>query len=388
MQAYLDNAATTAPDPLVIEAMMPYLTTHFGNPSSIHGQGRTVRSAIEKARKTVAQLLGCAPAEIFFTSGGTESDNTAILSAVQAYGIKHIISSPLEHHAVTHTIDYLVKLGVAEVHWLRHDEAGVFDLNHLEELLSQYPKSLVSLMHANNELGNINPLEAIAELCAAHQAYFHTDAVQTLGKLPLQLDHLNVHYLAGATHKFHGPKGVGLLYVKSGYGIPPMVHGGAQERNMRGGTENVAGIVGLAKALELAYQHREATWAHTQALKQQMRARLSELLTDLQFNGLSGQDEGCVPQVLNLSLPPAEDGDMLLFNLDIAGIAASGGSACSSGSLVGSHVIRGLRKVQQNPMLDLRPAIRFSFSKYSTSDEVEFAAMQLAQLYSPSPVLS
>jgi cysteine desulfurase len=333
-------------------------------------------------------LVGCAPSEIFFTSGGTESDNTAIMSSVQAYGIKHIISSPLEHHAVTHTIDYLVKLGVVEAHWVNHDAFGVLDLSHLEQLLQQYPKSLVSIMHANNELGNINDIETIAALCQTYEAWFHTDAVQTLGKLPFHLDALNVHYLAGAAHKFHGPKGVGLLYIKAGHAIPPMVHGGAQERNMRGGTENTAGIVGLAKALELSYQHQATTWAHTLSLRQLMREQLTQLMPEMQFNGLSGQDDNCVPHVLNLSLPPAEDGDMLLFNLDIAGIAASGGSACSSGSLVGSHVIRSLREIQKNPMLDLRPAIRFSFSKYNTAEEVSFAASQLAQLYSSTPVLS
>lgn len=382
MTAYLDNAATTPLHPEVVQEMLPYLTDHFGNASSIHQYGRVVRTAIERARKTVATLLGAAPSEIFFTSGGTESDNTALVSAVAGHGIKYLISSELEHHAVLHTAQYLHKTGQAELLLVKHDAHGTLDLAHLESLLASHPKAMVSIMHANNELGNVNPIQEIAALCQQYGALFHTDAVQTMGKLPLNLQELGVHYAAGAAHKFHGPKGVGILYVRSGHTIPPFVHGGAQERNMRGGTENVAGIVGMAKALELAYASHTESYQHCLQLKQRMISTIKAALPDVQFNGLSGQETlPTMPHVVNFSLPPTEDSDMLLFNLDIAGVCASGGSACSSGSQVGSHVVAALREVQNNPLLDLRPAVRFSFSKFTTEAEVDYAAAQLLARY-------
>lgn len=390
MRAYLDNAATTALDPAVLEAMMPFLTQHYGNPSSIHGFGRPVRAAIEKARKTIANIIGCAPAELFFTSGGTESDNMAIRQAVASYGLQHVISSRLEHHAVMHTVEHLDHAGIAQAHWVNHTADGVIDLEHLHTLLETYAHEgvIVSIMHANNELGNINPVDEIAALCASYQALFHVDAVQTIGKMKIDVAKSGIHYLAASAHKFHGPKGIGFIYISADKPLPPLVFGGAQERNMRGGTENVAGIVGMAKALELATEKQEATWAHCLELKQLLIEQVRSAIPDVRFNGLCEEFSRSVPHVVNFNLPPVEDADMLLFNLDIAGVAASGGSACTSGTAIGSHVIQAIRQVTNLPDADTRPAIRFSFCKHTTREEVLFAADQLIQLYSSKSVLA
>ncbi|GAB3332701.1 cysteine desulfurase family protein [Larkinella ripae] len=381
MRAYLDNAATTRLDPQVLEAMLPLMTEDFGNPSSIHSHGRKVRTAIERARKTVATLLHTSPAEIFFTSGGTEADNTALRSSIETYGLTHAITSPLEHHAVLHTLEYLAKQGQIKLSLVDVDETGRVDLAHLEELLRAHPDTLVSLMQGNNEIGNLLDLEAVGTLCLEHKAVFHSDTVQTMGHYRHDLQHLPVDFIVGAAHKFHGPKGVGFLYVnansKSGRGpIHPFVHGGSQERNMRGGTENVYGIVGLAKALELAYagmdQHRQAI----ESLKNRMIAQLRERLDGVSFNGRSAHLDESLYTVLNVGLPASDLSDMLLFNLDIAGISASGGSACTSGSNLGSHVLSALP--HNDPE---RGAIRFSFSKYTTAEEVDYAVNTLVELF-------
>lgn len=378
---YLDNAATTRLDPEVLDAMLPLMTEQFGNPSSIHSHGRIVRSAIEKARKTVASLLNTSPAEIFFTSGGTEADNTAIRGSIETYGITHAITSPLEHHAVLHTLEHLAKAGTIKLSLVKVDEKGHIDLNHLEELLKANPRSLVSLMHGNNEIGNLLNLETVGDMCRQYGAVFHSDTVQTMGHYRHDLQKLPVDFIVGAAHKFHGPKGVGFLYVnahsKAERGaIHPFIHGGSQERNMRGGTENVYGIVGLAKALEIAYREMDAHRQHILALKQRMMEQLREKLDDVRFNGDSGNLEGSLYTVLNVSLPPSDINDMLLFNLDIAKISASGGSACSSGSNVGSHVLAALPGIDPN-----RGYVRFSFGKYNTPDEIDYTVDTLVGLY-------
>jgi cysteine desulfurase len=375
---YLDNAATTPLSSEVLDEMLPFLTTHFGNPSSTHASGRMVRSAVEKARKKVAELLGAAPAEIFFTSGGTESDNTALRCSLPSYAIEHIITSPLEHHAVLHTVEDLQKSGKVRVSYVRTDSRGNIDHAHLEELLLAHKgKSLVSLMHGNNEIGTLNSLENIAEICQQHRAIFHSDTVQTMGYYELDTQKIPVHLLVGSAHKFHGPKGIGFLYINHEVGICPFQTGGAQERNMRGGTENVAGIVGLAKALEIALAERETSKTHILNLKKHFIQGLQELFGDsVRFNGESGNLEQGLPKVLSVNLPDNGLGDMLLFNLDIAGIAASGGSACSSGSNVGSHVLRALEC-----NADGRTSIRFSFSKYNTLNEIDTVLEKLAELY-------
>jgi cysteine desulfurase len=374
MKVYLDNAATTRMDENVVKAMMPLLTEDFGNPSSIHAFGRKTRSVIENARKTVAKLLNVTPAEIFFTSGGTEADNMAICQSVDTYGITHIISSEIEHHAVEHTIKVLDKAGKVKVSWVKIDNKGNVDLAHLEELLKNNPRSLVSLMHANNEIGTLLPLKQVGEICAKYNALFHSDTVQTMGHYKFDLKEINVHFVTCAAHKFHGPKGVGFLYINHEHKISPFIHGGAQERNMRGGTENVAGIVGLAKALELCYEHLEEHQHQIQELKQYMRRRLVEEIPGMEFNGETDPDKSLYT-VLNCRFPAHPDAEMMLFNLDIMGIAASGGSACSSGSNQGSHVLKGLG-------IDMsRPSVRFSFSKYNTKEEIDFVISKLKALF-------
>ncbi len=374
---YLDNAATTRLDPQVVEAMLPWLSENFGNPSSIHGHGRMVKSAIETARKTVAGLLNCAPAEIFFTSGGTEADNTAIHCAIESYNLTHAITSPIEHHAVLHTLEYLHKKGDIQLSLVRVDKKGNIDLEHLEELLKNNPRSLVSLMHGNNEIGNLLDLEHVGNLCEQYNAIFHSDTVQTMGHFVHDLQKLKANFIVGAAHKFHGPKGVGFLYVSKNTKIPPFVHGGSQERNMRGGTENVYGIIGLAKALEISYQEMETHRKHIEHLKSRMIQALTEAIEGVQFNGQSGDVENSLYTVLNVSLPPSDINDMLLFNLDIAGISASGGSACSSGSEVGSHVLGAL-----NVSAD-RANVRFSFGKYNTEADIDLTVKTLAAFYKP-----
>ncbi len=381
MKVYFDNAATTRLDPEVLDAMMPYLTEEFGNPSSIHGRGRPVRSGIEHARKTVAGLLNAAPAEIFFTSGGTEADNTAIRSSVETLGLTHAITSPVEHHAVLHTLEHLHKRGQVDLSMVQLDEKGAVDLAHLEELLRTKPRTLVSLMHGNNEIGNLLDLDAVGELCAQYDAILHSDTVQTMGHYRHDLQEMKANFVVGAAHKFHGPKGVGFLYVRPGTRVDPFMFGGAQERNMRGGTENVYGIVGLAKALEIAYRDMDSHRQYIVGLKQYMIGQLRQSIEGVRFNGLSGEVDESLYTVLSVSLPPSELNDMLLFNLDISGISVSGGSACSSGSEIGSHVLGAL---------DVDPArgnVRFSFGKYNTKAEIDYAVETLAALYKNEEVL-
>jgi len=377
MKVYLDNAATTAMDKQVIAAMFEVMDKHFGNPSSIHSYGREVRTLIENARKSIATLLHVSPAEIFFTSGATEANNTAISCSVRDLGVKHIITSPIEHHAVLNTAEELAKLGLAHLHLVRVNEQGVVDLNHLEALLQACSKAndgktLVSLMHANNELGTLLPIEKVADLCMQEGALFHSDTVQTMAHYPIDLSRIPVHFVTCSAHKFHGPKGIGFLYIRAGVKIKPFVYGGAQERNMRGGTENVYGIVGIAKAFELANQDMEQEAAHISGLRSYMRERLIEQIPGVLFNGDS---EHGLYTVLNVSFPPSPISEMLLFRLDIEGIACSGGSACSSGSDVGSHV---LRAIGADPK---RASVRFSFSKYNTKAEVDVCMEKLTEMF-------
>lgn len=375
MKVYLDNAATTPVDPLVFEEMKPYLMGTFGNPSSIHSHGRKVKAAVEVARRTVAELLSTSPSEIFFTSGGTEADNMAIRCSVASHGIKHIVTSHLEHHAVLHTVQMLENTGI-KVSYVNFDDSGQIDMSHLESLLKDNPNTLVTLMHANNEIGNLLNLEKTGELCAEYGAILHSDTVQTIGHYTHDLSKLKAHCIVGSAHKFHGPKGIGFLYLDAGHKINPFIYGGAQERNMRGGTENVSGIIGLAKALEIAYAEMADHQKHISGLKQQMIELLKDNFSDLQFNGVSSDMDHSLYTVLNLSLPKSDSNDMLLFNLDINGISASGGSACSSGTDVGSHVLTALKSEPQ------RGAVRFSFSKYNTPEEVNYTVSKLVEIYS------
>ncbi|CAN5459661.1 cysteine desulfurase family protein [soil metagenome] len=370
---YFDNAATTSLDPQVLEAMIPYLTTHFGNPSSIYSYGRESRLAIENARKSVAKILNAHPAEIFFTSGGTESSNTAIIASVRDLGCKHIISSSIEHHATLHTVEYLHHSGEAALSYVKLLPNGHVDMEDLEKILAESKeKCLVTLMHANNEIGNILDMHAVGELCKMYSAIFHSDTVQTVGHFPFDLRNTPVHFITGAGHKFHGPKGVGLLYVNENVKIKPFMHGGSQERNMRAGTENLYGIVGFSKALELATNNYETESVYIKGLKIYMMDQLKKHIKNISFNGdVLGRS---LYAVLSVSFPKTEKSEMILFNMDINNICASGGSACTSGADAGSHVIRA---VNNNPN---QVAVRFSFSKNNTKEEVDMAVEKLKNL--------
>lgn len=374
MKVYFDNAATTALDLEVFEAMKPYMLEHFGNPSSIHTHGRQARTAIEMARKKVAELLNASPAEIFFTSGGTEADNTAIRCTIQDKHIKHIISSKIEHHAVLHTVEALEKEG-HRVSYVDLDEDGQVNYSHLEELLKNNPGSFVTLMHANNEIANLLDLEKVGEIVKEYAGFFHSDTVQSMAHYSHDMEKLKLDFAVGSAHKFHGPKGVGFLYINHETKIRPFIHGGAQERNMRGGTENIYGIVGLAKAMEIAYKEMEHHEQHIKGLKKRMIEKLRASIADVAFNGMSEDIDNSLYTVLNVCLPPTDESEMLLFNLDIEGISVSGGSACSSGSNIGSHVLAELDRDQN------RSALRFSFSKYNTEEEIDYAVEKLASLY-------
>lgn len=372
---YFDNAATTALDNEVLDSMMPYLTEKYGNPSSIYSYGRESKMAIENARKSVAKILGCTPGEIFFTSGGTESSNTAINAGIRDLGCKRIITSPIEHHATLHTVEFIEKCGGAKLSIVKLDEKGHVDLKHLEELLAgSEEKTLITLMHANNEVGNLLKIKAVGELAQKYNAIFHSDMVQTIGHYPVNLHHLNVHFVSSAGHKFHGPKGVGILYINQDVKINPLLCGGAQERNMRAGTENLYGIVGYAKALELATQRYEQDSTYIQDLKNYMAERLQEIFPGVKFNG--DYNGSSLYTVLNVGFPRTDKSDMLLFNLDMAGICVSGGSACSSGANSVSHVIKALYNGQSENMVP----IRFSFSRHNTKEEVDLVIEKLKGL--------
>jgi cysteine desulfurase len=371
MRVYLDNAASTPLDPQVLEAMMPYLQNNYGNPSSIHAEGRKAKAAIEIARKTIARLLNASPSEIFFTSGGTEADNTAITSSVASLNITNAITTPIEHHAVLHTLQHLQATDKIRLDYLPTYEYGKIKLQDLEELLAKNPMSLVSLMHGNNEVGTINDIDAIGKLCKQFNAVFHSDTVQTVGHYPIDLQQLNIDFIVGSAHKFHGPKGIGFLYISGSKSIQPLLYGGAQERNMRAGTENIAGIIGMAKALEIVVSEMEIHSTHAKGLKTYMMTGLQNHIADISFNSDIDPHSNTLHHILNVSTPPSSNNDMLLFNLDIKGIYASGGSACASGTDIGSHVLQHL-EVETN-----RGHIRFSFSKYTTKAEIDYTIQEL-----------
>ena len=372
MNVYFDNAATTPLDKEVIAAMLRVMEEEYGNPSSTHTHGRKVKAIIEEARRTVAKLMHCTPGEIFFTSGGTEADNMAIRKPVDCLGVKNIITSPVEHHAVLHTIEELEAQGKVKMHLVKLLSNGHIDLEDLERLLASNSNVLVSLMHGNNEIGNLLDLEKTGALCKQYGAYFHSDTVQTVGHYPIDLSKLNVHFINAGAHKFNGPKGAGFIYVNHESKIDPYITGGAQERNMRGGTENVYGIVGLARALEIACRDMEKDMKHIAGLKSYMISRLRETIPGVEFNGdAEGRSSATV---LNVLFPKTPIAEMLLFKLDIAGVSASAGSACTSGSETGSHVLRALQVDQS------RPCVRFSFGKQNSTNEVDYVVNLLAEM--------
>jgi len=374
MSIYLDNAATTPLDLEVFEAMKPFMLEDYGNPSSTHAHGRKVRAAIESARKKIAELINCTPGEIIFTSGGTEADNAILTEAVETYSLTHAITSPVEHHAVLHTLEKLEKAGKITIHYVKLTDKGHIDFHDLAELLQKYPGALVSLMQANNEIGNLLDMQRTAELCEAYHAFFHSDTVQAIGHYRHDMRNVRISAMIAAPHKFHGPKGVGFMYIRKDKKIHSFIQGGPQERNMRGGTENVYGIIGMAKALEIAYRDMDNHTAYITSLKAHMINKLCESIPGVSFNGDSANLERSLYTVLNVSLPESDNRDMVLFNLDLQGISVSGGSACSSGATQGSHVLSALYPGS------LRGAVRFSFSKYNTLDEIDRTITVLTEI--------
>lgn len=369
---YFDNAATTPLAEEVIETMAYAMRDLFGNPSSIYTEGRTARAAIEQARKQIAQCIGASIGEVFFTSGGTESNNMALKCAVRDLGVERIISSPIEHHCVLHSLDSLERLGQIEREEVRLDSQGHPDMEQLEQLLkNSRKKTLASLMHSNNEVGAMIGLQEVAELCREHGALFHSDTVQTMGYYPIDVSRTPASFLSGSAHKFYGPKGAGFIYINSDNIIRPYIDGGGQERNMRAGTENIYGILGLAKALQLACDKLEERRSKVTDVRNYMKARLEASFDNIQFNG---DPENGHYKLLSVAFPPSEKADLLLLSLDIAGVSVSGGSACSSGADAGSHVIEALKGDPQ------RKTIRFSFSHNNTREEVDFVIARLKEI--------
>tara|TARA_Y100001935_G_scaffold27558_1_gene21013 strand:- start:13077 stop:14210 length:1134 start_codon:yes stop_codon:yes gene_type:complete len=374
MNVYFDNAATTPIEKKVLDKMIPYMENGFGNPSSIHKRGREIKSAIEKSRSRVAEILSCEPGEIFFTSGGTEADNMFIANTVVEKNIDTIITSKIEHHAVLHCCEYLNKSKNVNIKFININSRGELDLEHLEDTISKNSKSLVTLMHGNNEIGNINDLKTISKICEKYDTIFHSDTVQTVGHYHIDLNEINMQGIVGSAHKFHGPKGVGFLYLNNKHKISPFIHGGAQERNMRGGTENVYGIIGLSEALTLSYNNIDDHKSKIQKLKKHMIDSLKKKIRGVKFNGMSSSVDKSLYTVLNVSIPNIEDQQMFLFNLDINNIAASAGSACSSGSDSGSHV---LQEIETNSG---HVNVRFSFSKFNTLEEVDYVVDKVVEI--------
>lgn len=371
-RVFFDNAATTPLSPEVRETMLEAMNSLYGNPSSIHAEGRAARAAIEQARKKIANTIGASIGEIFFTSGGTESNNTALKCAVRDLGVQRIVSSPIEHHCVLHSLDTLAQHDGLAVEYLPLNSKGEISLSDIQSLLeNDGRKTMVSLMHANNEIGTMIDLEAVSALCQSYGALFHTDTVQTMGYYPFDLSKVQISFLSGSAHKMHGPKGIGFLYINSNNLIKPFIDGGSQERNMRGGTENLFGIIGLARAMELAYEHLETNAPYIRQLRDDLKAKLAATFTDITFNAAPEQGHY---KLLSVNFPPSDRSELLLLNLDINGISVSGGSACTSGAEAGSHVIAAIAGESD------RKTIRFSFSHYNTREEIDFLMEKLKEI--------
>jgi cysteine desulfurase len=369
MNIYFDNAATTPLRTEVISSISEVMQECFGNPSSTHAFGRTAKTHIETARKEIAKQINAAPQEIIFTSGGTESDNMILHCAVKDLGVKRIISSPIEHHAVLHAMEALEQLFGISTAYVKTDDKGVVDLGDLEALLkSSKEKTLVSLMHVNNEIGNVLDLEVVGELCHQYGSYFHTDAVQGIGHFTFDMETLPVDFLSAAAHKFHGPKGIGFSFVRKNSGLQSFIHGGAQERGLRAGTESVHNIVGMNKALKLAYENLEVERQKVLDVKNHFIDQITTVFPEVQFNGLCDDPNKSTYTLVNVALPiPKEKALMLDFHLDLNGIACSKGSACQSGSQSGSHVLNTIRSQKSEDW----PSLRFSFSILNSKNEVD-----------------
>ena len=366
---YFDYAATTPIREEVIGAISEVMKTNFGNPSSTHSFGRSSKALVEKSRKEIASLLNVSASEIIFTSGGTEADNLVLNSVVKDLGVTHIITSKIEHHAVLHTVEKLQIENNIEISYVNVTASGYVDLEHLERLLASDSKTLVTLMHVNNEIGNLLDLKKVADLCRTHEALFHTDAVQSVGHYKMDLQDVSVDFLAASAHKFHGPKGVGFAFIRKNSGLKPLIIGGEQERGLRAGTESIHNIVGMDVALKMAYDNLEVEMHYVKNLKQYFIDKIKSTLPEVKFNGNSDSLDANTYTLVNVCLPILPNkAAMLLFQLDLKGIACSKGSACQSGSSQKSHVLSEILHAD-----DLeKPSIRFSFSKFNTKEEVDY----------------
>tara|TARA_B100001113_G_scaffold321595_1_gene291544 strand:+ start:2070 stop:3200 length:1131 start_codon:yes stop_codon:yes gene_type:complete len=376
MRVYLDNAATTQIAPEVIDYMSELMKSDYANPSSIHHGGRKSRIIIENARKKVSSFLNTSPGNIFFTSGGTEADNMAIRCGILDNNISHAITSSISHKAVIYPLEELRDKNKITLNYIKFDNNGKIDLAHLEELLKNSPRTFVSIMHANNEIGTIQPINEIGELCQKYNAIFHCDTVQTMAHYPIDLQKINVDFITGSAHKFHGPKGVGFIYISDNINIKPFISGGSQERNMRAGTENVHAIAGLAKAMELSFLNMDKDKDYISELKQYMIDQLKLNVNDIEFNANCIDFDSSLFKILSVSFPKISESEMLLFNLDIHGISCSGGSACSAGNMSGSHVLDEICKDSN------RTGVRFSFSRYNTKEEIDYTIEKIKEIFS------
>ena len=376
MRVYLDNAATTQIAPEVIDYMSDLMKSEYANPSSIHHGGRKSRIIIENSRKKVSAYLNTSPGNIFFTSGGTEADNMAIRCGILDNKITHAITSSISHKAVLYPLEELKDKKLVHLDYIKLDSNGTVDLIHLEELLNKNPRTFVSIMHANNEIGTIQPIKEIGKLCLKYKAVFHCDTVQTMAHYPIDLQELNVDFITGSAHKFHGPKGVGFIYISDNITIKPFISGGSQERNMRAGTENVHAIAGLSKAMELSYENMVNDKKYITEIKKYMIEQLVENISDVKFNADCTNFENSLFKILSVSFPKISQSEMLLFNLDIHGISCSGGSACSAGNMSGSHVLDEICKDKD------RTGVRFSFSRYNTKEEIDYTVQKIKEIFS------
>lgn len=380
MKVYFDNAATTPMRKEVIGSISSVMEECYGNPSSSHAFGRTAKTYIETARKAIANLLNAMPQEIIFTSGGTESDNMILNCAVKDLKVTTLISSSIEHHAVLHALEALQKTHKINIAYVKVDHKGTIDLNHLEQLLQKDDsKKLVSLMHVNNEIGNILDLKKVGNMCHKYEALFHTDAVQGIGHFEFDLEELPIDFLSSAAHKFHGPKGIGFSFIRKNSGLEPFIHGGAQERGLRAGTESVHNIVGMYKALQIAYQNLKKEKKLVASIKEHFKSSLLNIFPEVKFNGCSGENSISTYTLINVAFPISQEKASLLdFHLDLKGIACSKGSACQSGSTSGSHVLNTI----QSDEIKSWPSLRFSFSIFNTKEEVDYVMNVLEEFVS------
>jgi cysteine desulfurase len=376
MRVYLDNAATTQIAPEVIDYMAELMKSDYANPSSIHHGGRKSRILVENARKTVSNYLNTSPGNIFFTSGGTEADNMAIRRGILDNNISHAITSSISHKAVIYPLEELSDKKKIVLNYIKLDNNGKIDLIHLEDLLKNNSRTFVSIMHANNEIGTIQPIIEIGDLCKKYNAIFHCDTVQTMAHYPIDLQKINVDFITGSAHKFHGPKGVGFIYISDNIDVQPFISGGSQERNMRAGTENVHAIAGLAKAMEFSYENMDNDKEYISQIKKHMINQLKLNINDVQFNANCTDFNNSLFKILSVSFPKISESEMLLFNLDIKGISCSGGSACSAGNMSGSHVLDVICKD------DNRTGVRFSFSRYNTKEEIDYTVEKIKEIFS------